>query len=358
MKSTRRWQQLLLNSLAIILGNALYSLAVALFLEPAGLITGGATGIALAFGRLTGLSVSGFLFLFNMSMLVWGWAVLGKKFALNTLASSVLSPAFLALFERLLDDRVLTEDIFLCTIFSGLGIGVALGMVIRAGASTGGMDIPPLVLQKWFRWPVSVTMMLFDIAILLVQAAFSQPEQVLYGIVLVITHTIVMDKMLMLVSGLDPEKPDVATLESMISMGTDALKRDPFSPKILNLMSFAYGGLGDEVREKAYSNRMNGVIRTILASGDGFTQKTPRHVLMFDHALDVLAAEGLSYGKARIVSRTVEFVPLTVPYVVEGKKRKGFYFDFGRVYWNKPEVYTYKRDRTWQFNNLKPRTYK
>ena len=46
MKSTRRWQQLLLNSLAIILGNALYSLAVALFLEPAGLITGGATGIA------------------------------------------------------------------------------------------------------------------------------------------------------------------------------------------------------------------------------------------------------------------------------------------------------------------------
>ena len=198
MKSTRRWQQLLLNSLAIILGNALYSLAVALFLEPAGLITGGATGIALAFGRLTGLSVSGFLFLFNMSMLVWGWAVLGKKFALNTLASSVLSPAFLGLFERLPDGRVLTEDIFLCTIFSGLGIGVALGMVIRAGASTGGMDIPPLVLQKWFRWPVSITMMLFDIAILLVQAAFSQPEQVLYGIVLVITHTIVMDKMLML----------------------------------------------------------------------------------------------------------------------------------------------------------------
>ena len=198
MKSTRRWQQLLLNSLAIILGNALYSLAVALFLEPAGLITGGATGIALAFGRLTGLSVSGFLFLFNMSMLVWGWAVLGKKFALNTLASSVLSPAFLGLFERLLDGRVLTEDIFLCTIFSGLSIGVALGMVIRAGASTGGMDIPPLVLQKWFRWPVSITMMLFDIAILLVQAAFSQPEQVLYGIVLVITHTIVMDKMLML----------------------------------------------------------------------------------------------------------------------------------------------------------------
>lgn len=198
MKSTRPIRQLLLNSAFIILGNALYSLAVALFLEPAGLITGGATGIALAFGRLTGLSVSGFLLAFNLAMLGLGRAVLGRKFALSTLASSILSPAFLELFERLLAGRVLTEDLFLCTVFSGLGIGAALGMVIRAGASTGGMDIPPLVLQKWFHWPVSLTMMVFDIAILLVQAVFSPTEQVLYGIVMVLTHTIVLDKMLLM----------------------------------------------------------------------------------------------------------------------------------------------------------------
>ena len=197
MNYTHR-RQLFWNSLVIVLGNALYALAVALFLEPAGLVTGGATGIALAFGRLTGLSVSGFLFLFNMSMLVWGWAVLGKKFALNTLASSVLSPAFLALFERLLDGRVLTEDIFLCTIFSGLGIGVALGMVIRAGASTGGMDIPPLVLNKWFHLPVSSTMMVFDFIILAAQAAFSPVRQSLYGVVMAIIYTVVLDKVLML----------------------------------------------------------------------------------------------------------------------------------------------------------------
>ena len=189
-------QQIAFNSLSIIAGNALYALTVVLFLVPSGLITGGATGIALAFGRLTGLSVSGFLFLFNMTMLVWGWAVLGKKFALNTLASSVLSPAFLALFERLLDGRVLTEDIFLCTIFSGLGIGVALGMVIRAGASTGGMDIPPLVLNKYLHIPVSVSMMVFDMLILCLQAAFSPLQQCLYGIVLVIVYTVVLDKVL------------------------------------------------------------------------------------------------------------------------------------------------------------------
>ena len=191
-------QQIAFNSLSIIVGNALYALTVVLFLVPSGLITGGATGIALAFGRLTGLSVSGFLLVFNLAMLVWGWAVLGRAFALNTLASSILSPVFLALWERLLADRVLTEDIFLCTVFAGLGIGVALGLVIRAGASTGGMDIPPLVLNKWFKLPVSATMLAFDIMVLLMQAVFSPMPQVLYGIVMVLIHTIVMDKMLMM----------------------------------------------------------------------------------------------------------------------------------------------------------------
>lgn len=191
-------KQFLRNSAAIVCGNALYSLSVAAFLEPAGLITGGATGIALAVGRLTGLSVSGFLLFFNLAMLAWGWLVLGRAFALNTLASSILSPIFLALWERLLAGRGLTDDIVLCTIFSGLGIGAALGVVIRAGASTGGMDIPPLVLQKWFRWPVSVTMMVFDVAIVLGQVPFSPLPQVLYGIVMILTHIIVMDKMLMM----------------------------------------------------------------------------------------------------------------------------------------------------------------
>lgn len=198
MNQNPHWKQLIWNWASIIFGNALYSLAVALFLEPSGLITGGATGIALAIGRSTGLSVSGLLFFINLAMLVWGWVVLGRAFALNTLASSVLSPAFLALFEGMANGRVLTEDIFLCTVFAGLGIGVALGIVIRSGASTGGLDIPPLVLNKWFKLPVSATMLAFDIMVLLMQAVFSPMPQVLYGIVMVLIHTVVMDKMLMM----------------------------------------------------------------------------------------------------------------------------------------------------------------
>ena len=77
---------------------------------------------------------------------------------------------------------------------SGLGAAIAL----KSGASTGGLDIPPLVLNKWFKLPVSATMLAFDIMVLLMQAVFSPMPQVLYGIVMVLIHTIVMDKMLMM----------------------------------------------------------------------------------------------------------------------------------------------------------------
>ena len=189
-------QQIAFNSLSIIAGNALYALTVVLFLVPSGLITGGATGIALGVNRALGLPVSGVLFVINMTMLAVGWVLLGRRFAITTIASTVLSPMFLALWERVFADFVLTNDIVLNTIFAGFGVGISLGITIRAGASTGGMDIPPLVLNKYLHIPVSVSMMVFDMLILCLQAAFSPLQQCLYGIVLVIVYTVVLDKML------------------------------------------------------------------------------------------------------------------------------------------------------------------
>lgn len=183
---------------AIFLGNVLYALTVKVFLLPANLVSGGATGIALAANHLTGVSVSGFLFLVNMSMLILGLIVLGKAFVATTLASTFLIPAALEVFDRLLGDFVLTDDILLCTLFAGLGVGVSLGIVIRTGASTGGMDIPPLILYKCFRVPVSVSLYAFDVCILLLQAPLQEAENILYGIVFVLLSAIALDKTMMI----------------------------------------------------------------------------------------------------------------------------------------------------------------
>lgn len=183
---------------AILLGNVLYALTVKVFLLPANLVSGGATGIALAANHLTGVSVSGFLFLVNVSMLILGLIVLGRAFVATTLASTFLIPAALEVFERLLGDFVLTDDILLCTLFAGLGVGVSLGIVIRTGASTGGMDIPPLILYKCFRVPVSVSLYAFDVCILLLQAPFQKADNILYGIVFVLLSAIALDKTMMI----------------------------------------------------------------------------------------------------------------------------------------------------------------
>lgn len=182
----------------VILGNILYALAVRLFLMPAGLLTGGTTGIGLALNRTFGIPVSSFVLVFNVIMLLIGWKVMGRKFALTTIVSTFVYPIALGFFERLFGNLVLTEDLFLCTIFSGLGIGASLGIVIRAGASTGGMDIPPLVLNHYLRIPVSVFMYVFDFCILLAQAVYNPPEKVLYGILLVLTYTLVLDKVMLM----------------------------------------------------------------------------------------------------------------------------------------------------------------
>lgn len=189
----------LLPVLVVVVGNMLYALSVKVFLLPTGLITGGTTGLAMIVERLTGLPVSVFVLVFNVLMLLLGWWLLGRAFALTTVVSSLLYPAFLELLNLLLGDFVLTEELLLNTIFFGLGIGISLGMIIRAGASTGGLEIPMLVMQKYLRIPVSVSMYAMDFCILLLQLLFgASVDAVLYGIVLAIIYTVMLDKMLLL----------------------------------------------------------------------------------------------------------------------------------------------------------------
>lgn len=184
--------------LSVIIGNFLYALAVKLFLLPTGLVTGGTTGIAITIQHFCDIPISHFVLGFNIVMLILGYVVLGKQFAITTVASSFLYPLFLEFLNRILGECRLTEDILLNTLFTGFGIGIALGIVIRSGSSTGGMDIPPLVLQKKFRIPVSVSMYVFDALIILSQLLFRPVENVLYGIVLLLIYTIVLDKMLLM----------------------------------------------------------------------------------------------------------------------------------------------------------------
>ncbi|MBE5994238.1 MAG: YitT family protein [Paenibacillaceae bacterium] len=181
----------------VLAGNTVYALAVSLFILPNGLITGGTTGLALVAHAKLGIPIALFIGVFNIIMFAAGAFVLGKAFALTTMISTFYYPFILGVFEKLSGNMVITQDRMLATVFSGLLIGAGIGMVIRAGASTGGMDIPPLILNKKWNLSISQTMSVFDCLILFSQMIFSNMEQILYGILLVLLYTMVLDKVLM-----------------------------------------------------------------------------------------------------------------------------------------------------------------
>ena len=182
----------------IILGNSIYTFSVVMFVQPNGLVTGGTTGIALFLNRTIDFPVPVFVGIFNIAMFLLGWVILGKKFAVTTVISTLYYPVALAAFDVLLKDVPRTNDLMLATICGALLIGAGIGIVIRAGASTGGMDIPPLVLNKKWNIPVAYSLYAFDVIILLMQFVATEMDAVLYGIIMVLIYTIVLNKVLVM----------------------------------------------------------------------------------------------------------------------------------------------------------------
>ena len=243
-------QNRILSLAAVIGGNILYTLAIKLFLLPANLISCGTTGIALVVNHYLHIPMTLFIFLFNTAMLCVGWAVLGRKFAMTTVLSSILYPLLLELFNRALGDVVITENLLLNTLFAGLGLGVSLGIVLRGGASTGGMDIPPLILKKFFGIPVSTSLWTFDFCILLAQMFFHKAEDLLYGILLILTISLSLNKVLLL---------GTSRTEVKIISAKSAEIREGILSRVDRGVTMLYG-------EGGYSGKETAVIMSVVSN--------------------------------------------------------------------------------------------
>ena len=184
--------------LAILLGNTLYALAVTGFIMPNGLITGGTTGLGLFVNRVCGLPVSLFVSVFNVTMFLWGAWALGRAFAVTTVLSTLFYPMALGAMEYMGFEGFVLEERLTALLYGGILIGAGIGIVMRAGASTGGMDIPALIGKKKWNLNVSMSIYLMDCVILGLQAAASDAEAILYGILLILVYTLVLDRVLLL----------------------------------------------------------------------------------------------------------------------------------------------------------------
>lgn len=182
----------------VLIGNTIYSCGIAAFVLPNDLITGGTTGIALILEHYFGLQIGLSVAIFNIVMFILAILILGKSFALTALISTFYFPWILSQFQKVQFIQNMTDDFLLGSIFAGLMLGLGVGLVIRAGASTGGMDIPPLILNKKFGLPVSIGLYVFDFTILIIQMSFRDKERILYGILLVLIYSTLVDKVLLM----------------------------------------------------------------------------------------------------------------------------------------------------------------
>ena len=178
-----------------VLGNALLAFAVCAFVVPNGFMLGGSTGIALALRQFfPSVPLSVWSAAINIGLFVLGWVFMGRKFAGATLLSTILYPAIMAVFEWLPVGGLFQADTLTCALFASLFSGLGIGIVVREGGSTGGMDIPPCILQKYKGIPVGTSLMVFDTAIVLLQVALQGLDGVLYSIVIIILISAVINR--------------------------------------------------------------------------------------------------------------------------------------------------------------------
>lgn len=187
--------------LEVTAGNAIFAFGLSAFSIPNHFLVGGTTGIARSMEFFFHVDMSMTVGVINVFMFLLGLCILGKKFALTTVVSTMVFPVFLNRFLKIEALAHLTEDRLLAALFGGMLIGLGLGIVMRLGGSTGGMDIPPLILNKKFRFPVALAMYCFDTLILLVQILYSGTEDILYGILSVLLTSIVLNQVLLYGAG-------------------------------------------------------------------------------------------------------------------------------------------------------------
>ena len=163
----------------ITLGIVLMVVGFYYFIIPSDLVTGGVTGIGLVLNKVTNISISFIVAIFNIVLLVLGLLVLGKRIFLKSIYGSLLFPLVLFMFEQFAPALDIEGDYVIAVVFGGFFLGLGFGYVIKYGGTSGGTDIPVKILNKKFKIPLSISIYLSDGLIILLGVLVFYKE---YGI--------------------------------------------------------------------------------------------------------------------------------------------------------------------------------
>lgn len=275
-------KQKILNLVYIIIGNIFIALAVNTLILENHIIVGGTSGIGNVLNHYFNIPVSLSVGCLNVCLFLVGLFFIGKKFAMTTLLSTFLFPIVLQFFETHAMFHHYLEDPLLAAILAACLVGVGIGLILKANASTGGVDILAILLNKKFGFPVHIVLNCIDLSILVLQFTFNDTTHVIYGIMIVMITSVVLNKTL--------------------TQGTSLVQ--------LTVISDHY----EEIKQSILHEFDAGV--TLLASEKGFTQENSKLLL------SVLPYRKLPAIKAKI--HEIDPVAFVIVSHVEEVGGKGF----------------------------------
>ena len=185
----------------MVLGNAICAFSVTCFALPYNMVVSGVSGLGRIVNILTGFSVSAAVAVLNIALFIIGTAVLGKRFAATIALGTFAFPFFMSIFEQMTSLQHLVNEPMLAAICAGVLDGVGLGLVMRLGGSTGGIDVPAMILNRKLGWKLATVMSGMDIAIFLLQIPVTATEGIILGILYALVYGVVMDRMIVLEQG-------------------------------------------------------------------------------------------------------------------------------------------------------------
>lgn len=184
-----------IDYIEITAASLLYSIAVSLFLDPNALAPGGVTGIAIILNRITGLETGTLVLCINIPIIALGTWKFGLRFILSTMYCTLLTSGLINLLAPF---GAATTDPFLAAVAGGALMAVGIGLVFKAGATTGGTDIIIKLLR--LRFPYLKTGVLFLITDALIVAAsafvFKNVDVALYAGLVVFINSVLLDVVL------------------------------------------------------------------------------------------------------------------------------------------------------------------
>ena len=182
------------NWFTMILGTAIMAIAIKMIYDPAGLVTGGVSGVGIIMKELTGIPLWLTNTMLNIPLFVAAFMVKGWKFISRTVVSTLALSFFLYILP---DVSLGMDDVLLSALFGGFITGIGTGLVFMARSTTGGTDLLAAVLQHYIRHlSVAQIMQVLDGMVVLAGAWIFGPKFALCAIIAVVVVTKVTDSIL------------------------------------------------------------------------------------------------------------------------------------------------------------------